>query len=79
MLQKTVTPDLFRQFMSGMAQDAFDKLPGLLRAQLESMRRRAYRQALRAQRRETKAQAYRAAALAGGGKREVARRAARSC
>lgn len=71
---KTVTPFLLRQFLAGMSQTALDALPSFLKGQLETIGRRMQRQTFRAHKREAKAQQYRMAALAGGGKREVARR-----
>lgn len=74
-LPQTVTPHLLRQFIEGgISRDVLDKLPRFLVAQLEQIAARMRRQAFRAHKRETKAQAYRAVALAGGGAREVARR-----
>lgn len=75
-LPQAVTPHLLRQFMQGaISRDVLDMLPRFLVADLQQIARRIQRQAFRAQKRETKAQQYRMAALAGGGKREVARRA----
>lgn len=75
---KTVTPYLLRQFMVGMSQTALDALPSFLKGQLESIGRRMQRQAFRAHKRDIKARQYRAVALSGGGKREVARRVRQS-
>jgi hypothetical protein len=75
-LPQTVTPKLLRQFMQGgISQDVLAMLPRFLVAELEQIARRLQRQQARYVKRETKAIEYRSAALAGGGKREVARRA----
>jgi len=69
---RAITPVLVRQFMDG--QITLDALPNLLRGQIATIARRLQRQAARAHQRDFRAFAYRKAALAGGGKREVARR-----
>lgn len=71
---KEITPSLIRQMFSGALD--MSTLPAALRGQIQAIGRRMQRQALRAHKREQKAQEYRRVALAGGGKREVARRAA---
>jgi hypothetical protein len=68
----TITPHLLRQFLDGVLDTS--RLPAFLAGQLEQIATRMRRQRARWIKRETKAQRYRAAALAGGGAREVARR-----
>lgn len=75
-LPTAVTPHLLRQFMQGsISQDVLAMLPRMLVGELEQIARRLQRQEMRAHKREHHAANHRAAALAGGGAREVARRA----
>lgn len=75
-LPQTVTPHLLRQFMrGGISQDVLAMLPRLLVAELEQIARRIQRHQIRFAKREHHAANHRAAALSGGGAREVARRA----
>lgn len=62
----------FRQALQG--QISLDALPLELRGRIQTLWRKMQRQHVRFVKREAKAQQYRAVALAGGGKREVARR-----
>lgn len=67
-----VTPFLIRNMLDGGLD--LSALPAAIRGHLQTIVKRMRRQAMRAFNRETKAQAYRAVALSGGGKRAVARR-----
>lgn len=72
---QVVTPFLIRQMWQGGLD--MSTLPTALRGQLQAIGRRMQRHAFRAHKRDTKAQAYRAAALSGGSRREISRRAFR--
>ena len=67
-----LTPFLIREFLRGLVDRS--TLPPLLVRQLEAIQRRVIRQGTRYAKRENKAREYRGVALAGGGKRELARR-----
>lgn len=67
---------IIRQALMGQTDD-FNALPFGIRAIVQRIQRQRARQGNREVRRMLKANAYRAVALAGGGAREVARRAAR--